>query len=191
MAAMNRTFAPLAFAAAMIAAASTTAQAQAVPAWKSHFEFNLPGGAFLPLGAQRDAFKRGTVSAAQLAYVAHPMVAVTATFGWARSRGLAVANTPKLDVFMYDIGAEGRLPGIASIGRVTFTPIAALGAGARSYNYRADVATSHKFAMYCGLGGEAGLGIVHLRIEARDYVTNPGTNDRNDAVVLAGIRLGR
>ena len=38
------------------------------------------------------------VSAAQLSYVAHPLFAVTATFGWGRSRGLAFATTPKLDV---------------------------------------------------------------------------------------------
>jgi len=176
----------LALAVALIATA-TNARAQApMTTWKPHFEFNVPGGVFAPTGDQRNEVKGGTVSAAQLSYVAHPLFALTATFGWARSRGLAFAATPKLDVLMYDLGAEGRLPHMARIGRATVGTFIAAGAGARTYSYRGDgFDTTHELAVYGGAGGEVGMGKVHLRLEARDYVTG------NDVVVLAGIRVGR
>ena len=51
--------------------------------------FPLVGAGRQPTGAQRDAIKQGSLTAAQVSYVIHPAFAVTASFGWARTRDIA------------------------------------------------------------------------------------------------------
>jgi hypothetical protein len=128
-----------------------------------------------------------------------PSVAITGTFAWARSRDLTSTDTPKLDVFMSDLGVEAR-PAEWFLDRaVTFTPFAGVGAGARSYNYRKlDVDAAHNLAAYGTVGGELGMGRVGLRLEVRDYATGfkplvgAGASDqRNDVVITAGVRFNR
>ncbi|MGZ8493415.1 MAG: hypothetical protein ACXWZS_14550, partial [Gemmatirosa sp.] len=135
----------------------------------------------------------------QLARVVRPALAVTATVGWARSRDVAAAGSPKVDVFTYDLGAEARAPRLI-VGRgVTLAPFAGVGAGARSYNYRSlDVDATHNVAAYGAIGGELGVRRIRLRVEARDYVTGftplrggGATAARNDVVVMAGLRYTR
>src|SRR5581483_5017461 len=92
---------------------SSTAFAQASdssskPKPTSPWEFVVNSGTLIPTGAQGNAIKRGGVSAAQLTYVIRPMFAITSTAGWARSKDIATADNPKLDVFTYDVGAEVR-----------------------------------------------------------------------------------
>ena len=82
----------------------------AKPEPKSRWELRVPSGTLVPTGAQRDAIKRGNLTAVQLTYVARPALAITSTVGWARSRDVATADNPKLDVFTYDVGAEVRAP---------------------------------------------------------------------------------
>jgi hypothetical protein len=179
--------------------AAQTADTSATPAQKSGWELLVPTGTVVPTGAQRAALKRGTLNAVQLAYVAHPALAVTATLGWARTRDLASADTPKLDLFTYDVGAEARAPRWGSGKALTFATFAGVGVGARSYNYRSlDVNAMHNVAAYGAVGGELGVRRVRLRLEARDYVTGfkplrgAGTADtRNDVVVMAGLRFVR
>ena len=128
-------------------------------------------------------------------YAVAPAVAITGTFGWARSRDVASIDEPKLDVFTYDVGAEARAPRLG--GALWFSPFAGIGAGARSYNYRnLHVDATHNPAAYASVGGEVGKGRLSLRIEARDYVTGfkpldgrAGTDTRNDVVVMAGLRF--
>ena len=179
-----------------------TAETPATPARAPRWELHVPTGTVLPTGAQRAALKRGTLNAAQLAYVAHPALAVTATLGWARTRDLASADAPRLDLFTYDVGAEVRAPRWRSGEALTFAPFAGVGAGARSYNHRRlDVDATHNLAAYGAVGGELGVRRVRLRVEARDYVTGfkplggagaaRGADTRNDVVVMAGLRLVR
>jgi hypothetical protein len=182
----------------VLAASQRPLQAQAAPEQQTRWGFLITSGQVVPTGAQRDVVKRGNVSAAQLSYAVRPALALTATFGWARSRDVASVDEPKLDIFMYDLGAELRAPQLGE-GLVTFRPFAGLGAGARSYNYRSlEVDATHNLAGYGSAGGELGVGPVGLRIEVRDYVTRfsplDGTdavNTRNDLVVMAGLRIGR
>ena len=182
----------------VLGASTRTVQAQTTPEQNPGWGFLVTSGQVLPTGAQRDVVKRGNVTAAQLSYGVHPAVALTATFGWARSRDVAAVDEPKLDIFMYDLGAELRAPRLGS-GFVDFRPFASLGAGARSYNYRSlEVDATHNLAAYGGVGGELGVGPVRLRVEARDYVTRfkpldgrGSVNTRNDVVVMAGLVLGR
>jgi hypothetical protein len=175
------------------------AAAPAAPDRVSRWELVVPAGAVVPTGAQRDAIKRGNLTAAQLSYVARPGLAVTATVGWARSRDVAAPGAPKLDVFTYDLGAEARAPRWAAGRGVTFAPFAGVGAGARSYDYRSvDADATHNLAAFAAVGGEFGVRRVRLRLEARDYVTGfkplsgAGTADaRNDVVLMAGLRFTR
>ena len=201
---MSRTarFAPL-FAAALVAVSSPAAHAQEIATeatGESHarWELIVPGGVLIPTGDQRDAIQRGGLTAAQLSYVPTPSLAFTATFGWARSRDVAAIDRPKLDVFMYDVGAEVRAPRWIGSGDVTFSPFAGIGGGARSYNYRSlHVDATHNLAGYLSAGGEIGMSRVHLRVEARNYVAGfealdgQGRSDvRSDMAVLIGLRFG-
>ena len=120
---------------------------------RGRWELNIPAGALVPTGDQRDAIKRAKMSAVQVSFLASPMVAITTTGGWARSRDVASAGTPKLDVFSYDVGAEVRTPRTAAKG-MTFSAFAGAGGGGRSYNYRKlDLDATHNLSAYGSVGG--------------------------------------
>ena len=184
-------------AAALSVLAPTTATAQDV-ARPSSLEIRVPGGAMVATGGQRDQLKGGQVTAAQLSWALRPALALTGTVAWARGRDLAVAGTPKLDVFMYDLGLELRSAERYSDRALSLRTFAGLGAGARSYNSRAvgEGVTSH-LAGYAAVGGEVGARRVALRLEVRDYATGmrprlDGTSAAgNDVVVMASLRLAR
>src|SRR5918992_1411401 len=184
----------------MLAAAIQPAAAQSAPsAPKAHtgWNFLVSSGTLVPTGVQRHAIKRSNLTTAQLSYVVHPSLAVMTTLGWARSRDVASVNDPKLDVFTYDLGAEVRAPRWLAGDVMSFSPFAGVGAGVRSYNYRSlEIDATHNLAAYASAGGEIGIGRVHLRIEARDYVTGfkpldgvGAADTRNDVVLVAGLRF--
>lgn len=188
-----------ALAAALLVTAAPTADAQTTPAQKSRFEFLVSSGTLVPTGTPRNPIKRADQTTAQLSYLVRPNVAITSSFGWARSRDLATVGDPRLDVFTYDVGAEVRA-NRWNVGRgVTFAPLVGVGAGARSYNYRSlDVAATDNLAAYGSVGGELGYRRVRLRLETRDYVSGfkplagAGTaSRRNDIAVLVGFRFVR
>jgi hypothetical protein len=166
---------------------------------RNTWELIASSGALVPTGDQRDALEDAALSTVQLSYVVRSRYAITTMLGWARSRDLASAGAPKLDVFTYDVGAEARAPRWLAGKAATFTPFAGIGAGARSYNHRSlDVDAAHNLAGYGAVGGELGMGRVHLRLEVRDYMTGfkplvgAGNADtRNDVVAMAGLRFTR
>jgi hypothetical protein len=163
----------------------------------SRWSLTVPGGTIVPTGAQRHAIKRGDVTAVQLAYAVRPALAITSTFGWARSRDIATAGDPKLDVFTYDVGVEARAPRWLAGNGMSLTPFAGAGAGGRSYNYRKlDVDATYNLAGYLSAGGELRIRRVGLRLEARDYLTQfkplqgaGETRSGNDVIVMAGVHL--
>jgi hypothetical protein len=167
------------------------------PERSARWEIVVPTGTLVPTGEQRDAIKRGNLSAIQLTFVARPTVAIISTFGWARSRDIVTSGDPKLDVFTYDVGAELRAPRWIAGKTLTFSPFAGVGAGGRSYNHRTlDVDATHNLAAYGSVGGELGYRRIRLRIEARDYVSGfeplvggGATRSGNDVVVMVGLRL--
>ncbi len=162
---------------------------------QARWELRLPSGALVSTGAQRDNIKDAALSAVQLSYVVRPRIALTATLGWARSRDLASADDPKLDVFSYDVGAEVRAPRWVAGELLTLTPFLGAGVGGRSYNYRAlDLDATHNVAAYATVGGEAGVGRLRLRLEVRDYVAgfkplggNGVSSTHNDVVAMFGL----
>lgn len=174
-----------------------SASAQDVPDFRPGFEFRAASGSLVPTGAQRDAIKRGSFSAAHLSYFVRPGVAITASVGWARSRDIASAGAPKLDVFTYDLGVERRANRWIAGEAFSFSPFVGVGAGGRTYNYRSlDVDATHNLAAYASTGGELGYRRVRLRIEVRDYITGfapltgaGATARRNDVAVLIGFRI--
>lgn len=192
--------APIALAAALLAASADSARGQDStrhPSTLSRFEFVVSSGALLPTGEQRDALKSAKMSIAQLSYAVRPYLAVTTSMGWARSHDIATEGAPKVDVFTYDVGAELRADRWLSGKVLTFTPFAGAGAGGRSYNHRSlDADATHNLAAFGSAGGELGYRRIRFRVEARDYVTgfkpmlaNRASGRRNDVSVMAGFRI--
>lgn len=183
--------------ATVLATTPRVVAAQDSAADQTRWEFLVNSGSVLPSGAQRQAIQRAKLSAAQLSYVVNPTLAVTATVGWARSRDIATAGDPRLNVFTYDLGAEVRARRHVIGGGLTLRPFVGAGAGARSYDYRSlDAAARHNVAAYASAGGELGLRRVRLRVEVRDYVTgfkplvgSGATRTRNDVAIMAGLRI--
>ncbi len=195
---MFKSTAVVALAALMIGGTSSAAQEPAAPA-HGHWQLIVSSGRFIPTGAQRAAVERGKATVAQVSYALQEGLALTTSFGWARTRDVAGLDSPRLDMFTYDVGAEVRAGKWLDRGRLSFSPFAGAGAGGRTYDYRGlAVHATHNLAGYVSAGGE--LGIAHrvtLRLEARDYLTgfkplNGGgaTEARNDVTVMAGLRLG-
>jgi hypothetical protein len=89
---------------------ANTADAQTAAPRRNGWEFLFSSGALMPTGAQRNVLKDAQLSTAQVSYVIRSRFPITTMFGWARSRDLASVGDPKLDVFMYDVGAEARAP---------------------------------------------------------------------------------
>ena len=190
----------IAAAATILAVSNLSAQEESRPASqaKSRWEFLVLSGTLVPTGAQRDVIRRGDLSAAQLTFLVHPALALTATGGWVRSRDVSIGDTPKLDVFTYDVGTELRAPRWNVSETVSIASFAGAGAGGRSYNYRKlDVDATHNLAGYATVGTEIGVRRVHVRLEARDYLTGfkplsgiGAGRTGNDVVVMAGLRIG-
>jgi hypothetical protein len=180
----------------LLSAATAAGQA---PASQRTVELRVTSGAFVPTGDARAALSNAQVTAAQVAWVVRPSLAVTGTFGWAKSRDRGLVNTPKLDVFTSDVGVEARPTLWFAKRAVSLSPFAGVGAGVRSYNYRKlDVDATNSVAGYASAGGELGIGRMGLRLEVRDYATSfkplvgAGRSEmRNDIVMMAGIRFNR
>src|SRR4051812_17724840 len=102
-------FASISSTAVIIAAVTTilsttttaTARAQSAAANPSRWEFLVSSGKLIPTGAQRGTLETGSHTAAQLAYLISPSVAITSSLGWARSHNVAAAEAPHLNVFMF------------------------------------------------------------------------------------------
>ncbi len=180
----------------LLSTASTSVAQTAAPTAK-RWDILFTSGAFIPAGDQRDVLKDAQASAVQLSWLVRPSLAVTGSFGWARSRDRITVNAPKLDVFTSDLGVEYRAPQLFAGHAVTFSPFAGLGAGARSYNYRKlDVDATHNLAAYGAVGGEIGMGRVGLRVEVRDYtagfkplIGTGASETRNDVSIMAGLKF--
>ncbi len=186
-----------AIAAAALVGSATGAAAQSATERGSGFEFLVSSGSLVPTGSQRDALKRADQTVAQLSYAVTSNIVFTSSVGWARSRDIASAGSPKLDVYSYDVGAELRADRWLAGKSLSFTPFAGAGVGGRSYDYRKlEVDATHNLASYGGVGGELGYRRVRMRIEARDYVSgfkrlmaDGSTGRRNDVSVMAGFRI--
>jgi hypothetical protein len=183
----------------LVLSSARTANAQESTKSPSPWEVRVTGGSFVPTGEQRNVLKEGKVKALQVTRLLRPSLAITGTFGWARSQDLATADNPKLDVFTSDLGIELRPNTWFANRAVNVDAFVGIGGGMRSYNYRKlDIGATHNLAAYGAIGGEVGIGRVGVRLEVRDYVAGfkplAGVGDsqtRNDVVITAAIRINR
>jgi hypothetical protein len=179
----------------LLSTRASTAQTSAPQ--PTSWELRVTSGALVGTGSQRNFLKDGQATAAQVSWLVRRSLAITGTFAWARSRDVATARNPKLDVFTSDVGVEARGRQRFADRALTFSPFVGVGAGARSYNYRKlNVDATNNLAGYAAIGGELGSRRVGLRLEVRDYATGfrplvgAGNSDvRNDVVIMAGLRL--
>jgi len=192
-----RHLAPIALVAAALCGGPSAATAKATESAK--WEFSVNSGRLFSAGTQPDVMKGADYTAAQLAYIVRPNLAITGSLGWARSRDVSAVGSPRLDIFTYDVGAEARADKRNLGSAITFSPFLGAGAGARSYSYRnLPVDTASEPAGYVSAGGEFGYHRIRLRLELRDYVSGfkplkstGGSELRNDMAVMVGLRLAR
>ncbi|HEY4303240.1 MAG TPA: hypothetical protein VGM82_02130 [Gemmatimonadaceae bacterium] len=182
---------------AVAMSAMSTAAAQSASGEASRWEFLVSSGKLIPTGAQRATLDAGNHTAAQLAYAFMPSFALTSSLGWARTHDLATTDAPHLNVFMFDVGSELRVPRQADSGGMKVNPFAGAGAGMRSYSARSVAGSARRnVAAYLSAGSEIGTERYRLRLEARDYVSGfrafngqSATVARNDVVVMVGLRI--
>ena len=159
-------------------------------------------GALLGTGDQHDALKSAVLVGGQASYAFHPNLAFVGTFGWSPSQDKLSAQQPKLDLYQYDLGIEGRLDNLTEGTSIITRPYATLGAGARTYDLRnvpnASAQTNALGFGAIGLDLDHTGGKVGVRLEARDNVTGfkgfrgelPDRKTRNDIQLSAGLTLG-
>jgi hypothetical protein len=181
----------------MLLASARTAEAQTPPQPPADWEFYVSTGRLIPTGVQRDTLKGADLTSLIVSYVPRPSFGITGTFGWGRSHDIAYAGEPKLDAFIFDLGAEARAPQLSMGSAWKVAPFVGIGGGTRSYNIpKLGAEATHNVAGYASVGGEFAIRRVHLRLEVRDYVSSfkPLVGDgktatHNDVVVMLGLRF--
>jgi Outer membrane protein beta-barrel domain len=186
--------------AAAIAAFAMRAQAQAPS--NNAFQLRPLVGALIATGDERDVLKNAVLVGGQGSYTLNSNFALVGAFGWSPNEDRTSASRPKLDLYQYDLGLQGKLDDLTSGSAVSTRPYAIIGGGARTYNLRNIVNSS---AQTNPLGyGAIGLdldqsgGRVGLRLEARDNVTAfkglrgelQDRKARNDVQFVAGLTFG-
>ncbi len=175
------------------------ARAQADSASPRQWELRITTGSLRPTGEQRQQLERGPLSTVQVSWLRRPSFAVTGTLGWAKSRDLASVGSPGLNAFTADLGVEARPQHWVVGRRVSLSPFAGVGAGARIYDYRSrEASATRNVAAFAALGGELGFRRLGLRIEVRQYVGGFAPLDgagptpaRSDMTLLTSLRFNR
>jgi hypothetical protein len=153
-------------------------------------------------GDERDLLKNAVVAGGQASYNLNSNFAVLGSFAWSPSEEKTISPRPKVDLYQYDLGIEGKLDDLTSGSSVATRPFAAVGGGARTYNLR-DVPGSSAQTNPLAFGA-IGLDVapsgrrVGLRLEARDNVTwfkglsgeLQDRKSRNDVQFAAGLTFG-
>lgn len=185
--------------AALLLSLPRVADAQEDANRSPQWELRITSGSLIPIGEQRQQIERGPLSTLQLSWLPSPALAVTGTLGWAKSRDLATVGSRGLNAFAADIGVETRPQQLVIGERISFSPLAGIGAGARSYDYRSrHTDATHNVGAYAAIGGELGYRRLGLRVEARQYVAGFAplegvgpTQARSDVMLLTSLRFNR
>ena len=193
-------------AAVMIVAASITprdvarAQFTSIRRDNMRFEVRPHIGAFIPTASEGDVLETTALAGLQMSLAFVPRFALTVMLSVGSSKDRIMTGDQNVDIVQSDVGAEWR-PGSGQCqGPRGFTPFVGAGLGSRAYEYRErpGLATTTGDG-YAALGGELGFGVVGVRVEARDYLsqfkspTSSGRiGTRNDFMVSLGVavRLG-
>ena len=189
---------------AIVAAVSAfAARANAQSSSQSAFQVRPLVGALVATGDERDVLKNTTVLVgAQGSYTLNSNFAVVGSFAWSPSEDKTSTARPKLDLYQYDIGLQGKLNDLTSGSAVSTRPYAILGGGARTYDLRnvagASAQTNALGYGAVGLDLDQAGGRIGLRLEARDNVTAfkglrgelQDRKARNDLQFVAGLTFG-
>ena len=189
---------------AIVAAVSAfAARANAQSSSQSAFQVRPLVGALVATGDERDVLKTTTVLVgAQGSYTLNSNFAVIGSFAWSPSEDKTSTARPKLDLYQYDIGLQGKLNDLTSGSAVSTRPYAILGGGARTYDLRnvagASAQTNALGYGAVGLDLDQAGGRIGLRLEARDNVTAfkglrgelQDRKARNDLQFVAGLTFG-
>jgi hypothetical protein len=185
-----------------VALAAFAARAQAQSTSQNAFQVRPLVGAFVATGDQRDVLKNAVLVGAQASYALNPNFGFVGSFGWSPSEDKTSASRPKVDLYQYDLGIEGRLSDLTSGSAVATRPYAILGGGARTYDLRnvagASAQTNPLGYGAVGLDLNQANGPIGLRLEARDNVTGfkglrgelQDRKTRNDLQFVAGLTFG-
>jgi hypothetical protein len=151
-------------------------------------------GAYVPISDQRNDFKTATMVGAQAAFEVNENFHAVWSVGWTHGHNkFNLGTTDNTHIWQYDLGVE-----LNAFNEVTpnwfFRPFVGLGAGGRTYDYRAvGLKTRTCTAGYGSLGSELQSGAIALRVEARDYVTcyrsplSSKWQTRTDAAFMVGL----
>ena len=153
-------------------------------------------GVYLPEGEIKAESKSGAMLGLQGALELTPHFHVIGSFSWTfgHSRVQELDHSQSF-LWQYDAGVELNLLRKRG-GNWLFRPFAGLGAGGRTYDYRASNAgRSECGATYASIGTELQRGAVAWRVESRGYVAcyvSPVTGERhtgNDFGILFGTAM--
>lgn len=188
---------------AVVAAVSAfAARAHAQSSSQSAFQIRPLVGALIATGDERDVLKSAVLVGGQGSYALTSNFALVGSFGWSPSEDKTSASRPKVDLYQYDLGLQGKLDDLTSGSAVSTRPYAILGGGARTYDLRnvagASAQTNPLGYGAIGLDLDQANGSVGLRLEARDNVTAfkglrgelQDRKARNDLQFVAGLTFG-
>ncbi|MEO9020338.1 MAG: outer membrane beta-barrel protein [Gemmatimonadaceae bacterium] len=168
----------------------------------SNFELRPFVGGLVQTGQQRSLLENSVLAGADVSWQFQRNFAVTGSFAWAPSNDKAVStNDARMDLYQYDLGVEARTSDLLKNPAWSVRPYAALGAGARTYNYR-NLDNASAQTDFLG-HGSIGVDIAPeasragLRIEARDNVSAfrglhgelADRSARNDVQFTAGLTI--
>jgi hypothetical protein len=151
-------------------------------------------GVHFPTGDQRSLFNDAVMLGAQGALELRPTFHVLATFGWVHGKNKYAVANDNVNLFAYDMGVEWNM--IRAIEpNWQLSPFLGIGAGGRTYSFRAPtLATRTCAAAYGALGTELQVRRVAFRVEARDNVfcyrapiAGDESRTRNDVGLTFGI----
>ena len=148
-------------------------------------------GGYVAAGPQRRTFDSAALIGGQVGLRLQPRLAVVGGVAVAQMTDRGLPADGEVNLLQYDVGVELERASLPWAGGVT--PFVGLGAGGRSYDYRASgIATRSSAAAYVALGGERRFQRTGLRIEARTYVprgagARADDATRFDVLLLAGL----
>ena len=180
--------ATFAIAALLFGATALRAQEQSIRP-----EFRPFAGAYLPIGAQRDAFNDAPMFGLQLGFELRPTFHLLGSFGWIPGQTRYRVSDNNVNVYAYDAGMEW------SIVRPfepewTIRPFVGFGAGARTYSFKASELSTRTCASgYGALGTEFQLHRVAFRVEGRENVfcyRAPIAGEKSHTRTDAGLTFG-
>lgn len=175
---------------ALIVAASTSSAQQSK--WIGP-EIRPFVGAYVPAGAIRTEFRSAPMLGVQAAYEPTRHLHVIGTLGWANGHSReSFLSDDALSIWQYDVGLEFNIDRPFN-GEWQFQPFLGVGAGGRTYDFKArEASTSICESGYASGGAQMQRSALAWRVEGRGYLScyeSPLTGKskvRNDFTVLLG-----